>query len=361
MRFKTLKCLVAQRLKQLGIFRLMLPCNPGRGDPFNRLSWKLVKGELFVADTAEAKQEHRRGRVIGECPPVKLLAYRGTVKPDAVVSRTPASVRLDDVRYSYPEFLVDMSLFSRLTLREKRSLVVQLGMAYGVVKDYFTPECFAVSCADSGVKEFLNLYFSPSPPFRCLAGPPEGKVVVLDPSGEEEFSHEEVDENTTIVVGGVVDTGGRLKGVTAELFPDAVHRRISFHGEVDIVPDRINQIIRIVCEYLTSERSLNEVVAQFLTRDSKLRWLRGKLQKTMVRFLLDRTLIRGVPEDTVREWMETYQISDFLLRKASRHVGGFMVFRPSIFSRVKGETRRRGMRVLILSELGEEDVTAFYP
>ncbi len=362
MKFKTPKVLVSEKLAAEGIKRPKLLFNPGRGDFFNRLAYRLVKGECGVLRADEFEEPIRPGKVVAEWGEIELLAFRGEVEADAAVVRRPGSVDFSKLEFRYPDFAVDLSLFDRLLPSERKSLMVQLEIAYGTVKDFFTLENFFVFNSPLQGKEFMESFFSPEVPFPVreeVSG--YSQVIVLDPNGEEEFTHEEVDENTLIVVGGIVDSSQRLKGSTRELLPDFKHRKITYKGIVSVVPDRINEIIRIVADYLTSEGDLYTAVKRNFTRDSKLRFLREFLEDNLVRFLYRGELLRGLPEEKFKWLKKEFDLTDFFFRKAAKHVSGFFVFKESLFGKVNGETVKRKKRVFILEELSDEDVVTKYP
>jgi len=361
MKFKRPKELLAEKLLKEGIARPKLLFKPGRGDFFNRLAYGLVKGRFGVIPAGEFGEKILPGKAIDRVRGVALLAFRGGEEADAAVVKRRGAVDFSDLTFNYPDFAVELSLFSELRERERKSLAVQLEVTYGTVKDYFTPENFYLLSAGRDSLSFLKDIFKPFP-FKVLSSlEAYERVIVLDPNAEKEFTHEEVTPNTLIVVGGIVDSSERLKGSTAKILPHFLHRKITYKGAVSVVPDRINEIVKIVCDYLTSESSLYEAVRRNLTRDSKLRFLRELLQKESRRFLVGGELLRGIPEELFNYWRGELSLTDFFFKKASRHVSGFFVYRSSIFDRVVGETVKRGKRVLILKELRDEDVVAKYP
>lgn len=362
MKFKSPKCFVAEKLKCEGIERPKLLFNPGRGDFFNRISYKLVKGEYGVFPSSAFDEPIKPGKVLTECCGVELLAFNGEVEADGAVVRRPGSVDFSGIELKYPDFAVDLSLFRELLPPERKSLMVQLEIAYGVVKDFFTPENFFVFSATSEAKKFIEDFFSPRVPFLVREDiSVYSQVIVLDPNGEEEFDHEEVDENTLIVVGGIVDSSQRLKGSTREILTEFKHRKITYRGIVSVVPDRINEIIKIVADYLTSSDDLYTAVKRNLTRDSKLRFLREFLEENIIRFLYRDEILRGLPERKYLWLKEEFGLTEFFFRKAAKHVSGFFVFKESLFGKVIGEAEKRKKRVLILKELSDEDVVAKYP
>ena len=362
MKFKSPKVFVSEKLLSEGIKTPKLLFNPGRGDSFNRLSYKLVKGKAGVIRADDFGEAIKPGRVVAECQGVKLLGFNGDVRPDAAIVRGIGKVDFSKIEFSYPDFGVDLSLFEELMPSERKSLMVQLEIAYGVVKDFFTPENFSVFNVHPEARRFLESFFSPNIPFNVEKDISRySQVIVLDPNGDREFTHEEIDENTLIVVGGIVDSSHRLKGSTRKLLPFFKHRKITYKGIVSVVPDRINEIIRIVADYLTSPNDLHSAVKRNLTRDSKLRFLREFLEENLVRFSVDGKVLRGISEDRFRWLIEEFNLTEFFFRKAARHVSGFIVFKESIFGKVIGETVRRKKRVFILKGLPDEDVVAKYP
>jgi len=361
MKFQKPKELLAKKLLRERIRRPKLLFKPGRGDFFNRLAYGLYRGKYGIIPAGEFDEEILPGKVIDRLGDVSLLAFRGEEEADAVVVKRKGTVDFSDLDFDYPDFAVDLSLFEKLREKERKSLAVQLEITYGTVKDYFTPENFYLLSAGEKSLTFLRNIFNPFP-FQLLSGV-EGyeRVIVLDPNAEREFTHEEVTPDTLIVVGGIVDSSERMRGSTAKILPHFLHRKITYRGVVSVVPDRINEIVKIVCDYLTSESSLYEAVRGSLTRDSKLRFLRELLQKESRRFLVGGELLRGIPQEVFDYWRRELSLTDFFFKKASKHISGFFVYRDSIFDRVVGERVKRGKRVFVLKELKDEDVVAKYP
>jgi len=360
-KFKRPRDIVCEELHKKGIEKPKFLFNPGRGDFINRASYKLVRGEFGILRSSDI-EELKPGRFLEKCGEVSFLAYNGKELPDSAVVRRRGTVDLSYIEFSYPDVGVDLSLFWELHPSERKSLALQLELSYGVVKDYFTPGNFFVFNATREVEEFLSRFFKPKVPFSVKDSLPEySNVIVLDPNAEKEIDHREVDENTLIVVCGIVDSSERLRGATAGILREFKHRKISYKGIVSVVPDRINEIVKIVLDYLTSPDDLSTVVRRNLTRDSKLRFLRKFLEKEIVRFYVNGRLLRGIPEEKFRWLVEEFGITDFLFRKASKHVGGFFVFRPSIFDKVMGETERRRKKVYLLEGISRDDVLKEYP
>jgi tRNA (adenine9-N1/guanine9-N1)-methyltransferase len=77
--------------------------------------------------------------------------------------------------------------------------------------------------------------------------------------------------------------------------------------------------------------------------------------------LVNGKIVRGIPEEKFKWLIEEFGFSDFIFKKASKHVSGFIVFKSSIFDKVLGETEVRGRKVFILKEISDEDVLKKYP
>ncbi len=353
MKFKPLKCIVADTLKKHGVYKPKLLRYPGRGDVFNRLSYHIVKGNYGIVREKTFGEELLPGKPVGGCEGVKLLALMGDEKPDSAVVKGRGEIDFSNIKPKYPTFAVDLSLFNILLPRERKSLLVQLEITYGIVKDFFTPENFQILNPTEEAKKALREFFSPVPPFEEIKSGKFEEVIILDPHGDKEFTHEEINSETLIVLGGIVDNSKRLEGATQKILKEAKHRKISYKGSVEIVPDRINEIVKIVLQYLTGNKSLEEVVKQNLTRDSKLRWLRKELEKGIKRISDGRVKIKAIPESQIIRWKEEIGLNEFLIRKAAKHVGGFVVVKDSLFDKVLGKTYNRGKEVLTVKELGD--------
>ncbi len=361
MRFKKPKELVAERLKEAGFRKPKLLFHPKRGEVFNRIAYGLVKGNFGIFTEKEIGEEILPGRKLDECCGVELLAFMGKEKPDsAIVRGRKGVVDFSDIGFEYPTFAVDLSLYDKLLPRERKSLLNQIEITYGVVKDFFTPENFVVTSVGEDARKELERFFTPYVPFPFFERVEGENVIVLDPDGDREFTHEEVTPNTLIVVGGIVDSSERMAGATGEIFPNAKHRRISYRGSTELVPDRINDIVKIICQYLTEDISLSEVVRRNLTRTAKLKWLRKALEESVVRFVVDGKTLRGIPEKLYNQWREEFDLTDFHFKKGAKHIGGFLVFRDSTFDRIAGKEKKRGKELLLLRELRDEDIVKNY-
>jgi tRNA (adenine9-N1/guanine9-N1)-methyltransferase len=360
-KFKRPKEIFCKELYRLGVKRPKFLFNPGRGDFLNRTAYRVVKGKYGIL-RKEDIPEIKPGKLIEKCKDVEFLGFKGNEIPDSALVRRRGTVDLSYIEFKYPDVGIDLSFFRELLLSEKKSLAVQLELSYGIVKDYLTPENFFVFNVTPEARKFLEKFFKPKVPFKLRESIEDySNVIVLDPNAENEFNHEEVDEETLIVVGGIVDSSERLKGSTKRILRGFKHRKITYKGIVSIVPDRINEIVKIVLDYLTSPDELCEVVRRNLTRDSKLRFLRQFLEREIVRFLVNGKIVRGIPEEKFKWLIEEFGFSDFIFKKASKHVSGFIVFKSSIFDKVLGETEVRGRKVFMLKEISDEDVLKKYP
>nr|WP_163328532.1 tRNA (guanine-N1)-methyltransferase [Desulfurobacterium thermolithotrophum] len=361
MRFKTPKELVATRLKEAGFRRPKLLFHPKRGDIFNRIAYGLVKGKFGIFTEKEIGEELLPGCKVDECYEIKLLAFMGDEKPDsAIVRGRKGIVNFSDIDFEYPLIAVDLSFYNKLLPREKKSLLNQIEITYGVVKDFFTPENFVLTSVSNEARKELEKFFTPYIPFSILDKPEQKEIIVLDPYGDKDFTHEEITPQTLIIVGGIVDSGERMIGSTKEIFPNVKHRKISYKGSIELVPDRINDIVKIVCQYLTEDISLSEAVRQNITRTAKLKWLRKALEKNLVRFSLKGKILRGIPEKLYKQWKEEFELTDFHFKKGAKHIGGFFVFKSTLFEKVEGKILKRKKEIFLLKELKNEDVVKVY-
>jgi len=361
MKFKKPKVLVAERIKEEGFEKPKILFRPTRGDTFNRVAYKLVKGELSFITPSSFGETIKPGTVLDEQCGVSLLGLLGEEIPDSGIIRKGKSVvDFSNINFRYPTIAVDFSLYEKLSEKEKKSLFNQIEISFGIVKDYFTPENFVLSSCKERAKEDVGKFFHPFVPFQILEDIESDNVIVLDSYGDKEFTHEEVDADTVIVVGGIVDSGERMDGWTKRVLENAKHRRITYKGSIKLVPDRINDIIKIVCEYLTEEISLEKAVRRNFTRTSKLKWLRKALESSVYRFVINGEVVRGIPESLYDKWKEEFLLTDFHFRKGAKHIGGFVVFKDTLLSRVKGKIKRRGKEILILGEIKDGDIIKIY-
>ena len=351
MKFTRPRKILAEKLLELGIEKPRLAFNPPSGDILNRIAYGISKKLLCV----EKGEDFKSGKVVDTEGSLRLLAFTGNEKPDALISRRGKPLNLELPKY--PKIAVDFTLSGLLENHELKSLFVQTSMAFSVVRNFFTPENFVLIGNNQVSNEFLKKY---SIKTAILENVEPDSVIVLDPQGEKEFSHEEVSHDTVIVIGGIVDKSQRLEGITAKIFPDSRHRKITLNGETEIVPDRINEIAKIVCEYLTSESTLEEVVVKNLTRDSKLRWLRSALQRNLIRIICGNRKLRVIPLSLWNEWKEKYGLNEFLLKKSSGHVGGICVVKDSLLEKVKGKVKKGKREFLLVENIREEEIVVCY-
>jgi len=358
MKFKKAKELLAEELKRRSIERPKLFIKSSKGDFLNRLAYKIAKGELTVLKEEELGERIEPGAPIETINGITFLAFRGREKADSAIVKWREGKPKIELPFNYPDFAVDLSLLKRLTEKEIKSLTLQVELAFSHVRDYFTPENFFL-ISSSGKERLKTRANIKSYSYKKLEN--YASIVVLDPNAEEELKEEEIDEKTLIVVGGIVDSSERLRGATRELLTSAKHRKITYKGDVSIVPDRVNEIVKITLDYLTSELSLSEAVRKNLTRDSKLRFLRNFLQRRVKRFQIGGELFRLITEEEYEELIRDYEIGEFIFKKAARHVSGFGVCTEKIFGKVEGETTVRGKRVFLAKESARDEIVKLYP
>lgn len=362
--FKRAKEIFAERLKQAGIENIKYLRKPGRGDLFNRLAYLIATGRFKVVRTEEFG-EILPGRIFDNVDGVSLLLSSGNLEADAVIVKSTSDFEgihiIDEDDFYYPDIAVDMRFFPSLIDKEKRSLLNQLEIMFGVVKDYFTPENFYLIDREGYCIPSLKEFFTPDVPFKICSKPLKKRIIVLDPNADEILTRDDVDENTVLVFGGIVDHGERLKGATAEIYPGAVHRKIAYRGLILPVSDRINELTKLLCDFLTCEDSLEEVIRRNLTRQAKLRIAREYIATNLKRVKDVNGVHKCLLLSFYNQLAEEFFLKDFHFRKASKHVNGFTVVKDEILDKIVKEETVKNRKILEIEGLINEYVVKKYP
>ncbi len=362
--FKRAKEIFAERLKRAGIKNVKYLRKPGRGDLFNRLAYLVATGRFKVVGKEEFG-EILPGRVFDSVDGVNLLFSSGNLEADAAVVKSTfdfEGIRLiDKDDFRYPDIAVDMRFFPSLIDKEKKSLINQLEITFGIVKDYFTPENFYVIDEKGFSVSSLKSFFTPAVPFKICSEPLKKKIIVLDPNADETLTRDDVDENTVLVFGGIVDHGERLKGATAEIYRGAVHRKIAYKGSILPVSDRINELTKLLCDFLTCEDSLEEVVRRNLTRQAKLRIARELVAERLIRIKDINGVHKCLLLSFYSQLAEEFSLKDFHFRKASKHVNGFTVVKDEILDKIIKEETVKNRKIFQIEGLIDEYVVKKYP
>ncbi|WP_456484717.1 tRNA (guanine-N1)-methyltransferase [Desulfurobacterium sp.] len=362
--FKRAKEIFAERLKRAGIENVKYLRKPGRGDLFNRLAYLVATGRFKVVGKEEFG-EILPGRILDSVGGVNLLFSTGSAIADAVILKSSGSFKgvsiISREDFSYPDIAVDMRFFPSLIDKEKRSLFNQLEIMFGVVKDYFTPENFYLIDSEGYCVPYLKEFFTPDVPFEICSKPLKKRIVVLDPNADETLTRDDVDEDTVLVFGGIVDHGERLKGATAEIYRGAVHRKIAYRGSVLPVSDRINELTKLLCDFLTCTDSLEEVIRRNLTRQAKLRIARESVAANLKRIKDVNGVHKCLPLSFYNQLAEEFSLKDFHFRKASKHVNGFTVVKDEILDKIIKEEAVKGRKILQIEGLIDGYIVKKYP
>ena len=169
------------------------------------------------------KEEPRRGFLKEVEYGIRVISLRGPEE---------ASVRLrgEDIsgeeimRYARdaPGIIIDTGFSHLLTEKERRKLGLQINLVKGLMRRLRWEHKFIVT-----------------------EEPIEGKVIYLDPSADEELKEP---ERGWYVIGGIVDKGNRLSGITSKLAErrEAKRVKITLFGNVIGVTNTIVGIARIL-------------------------------------------------------------------------------------------------------------------
>ncbi|SNR59587.1 hypothetical protein [Desulfurobacterium atlanticum] len=339
MQFKKAKEILSEKLKEQNIKNIKCLRKPGRGDFINRLAYQIATGRLKVV-RKEYFGEIIPGKIIEKVNCVNFLIGKGDTKADAVIVKGnedfPEEKILTLKNLQFPSIAIDMSFFYILKDREKKGLLNQIELTYGIVKDYFTPDNFFILDENLESISVLKNFFHPHIPFKIRNKIPKNrKIIVLDPNGEKTLEKDEIDTDTVLIFGGIVDHGERLTGATREIFKNAPHRKITYKGSTTPVPDRINELTKIVCDFLTLPITLDEAVIRNLTRQGKLRIIREKLQEKILKIKTEKGRERILPLSDYLSLKKEFNLTEFHFRKGGKHVHGFKVVKDDLIDKIK--------------------------
>ncbi|WP_456397043.1 tRNA (guanine-N1)-methyltransferase [Desulfurobacterium sp.] len=362
--FKRAKEIFAERLKRSGIRNVKYLRKPGRGDLFNRLAY-LVATQRFKVVKKEEFGKILPGRTFDSVGGVSLLFSAGNIEADAVIVRSTSDFKgislIDKDDFHYPDIAVDMRFFLSLIDKEKKSLLNQIEITFGIVKDYFTPENFYIIDEKGFSVPFVRGFFTPDIPFKIYPKPIKKRIIVLDPDADKTLTRDDVDENTVLIFGGIVDHGERLKGATAEIYRGAVHRRIAYRGSILPVSDRINELTKLLCDFLTCGDSLEEVIKRNLTRQAKLKIVRESVTANLSRIKDINGIHKCLLLSFYNRLAEEFSLKDFHFRKASKHVNGFTVVKDEILDKIIKEEAVKGRKILRIEGLIDGYIVKKYP
>ncbi|MBR9681745.1 MAG: hypothetical protein GOV00_03015 [Candidatus Altiarchaeota archaeon] len=141
-----------------------------------------------------------------------------------------------------PHFVIDFGLWSYHTAREKKLLLKQVRLSISEIRKTCSDEQLTLSSVPEELYgDFSEMNFTGKIMRTKFQGP---TAVLLDPHATEVL--EKVDPTVTYILGGIVDKSRQIK--TKSLWYDVPRKKIEFAKSTVGVPDRINLLIKILCE-----------------------------------------------------------------------------------------------------------------
>ncbi len=167
--------------------------------------------------------ESRRGFEIESSYGLKLVALRGNIEADARLRGDDIDVRpLEEFSRDAPGVIIDLSKENELVAKERRKLSLQIDLVRGLMRRLRRENKLLI------VRE-----------------PVEARSIYLDPSAEEDL--EEIG-SYYYILGGIVDKGNRLSGITSKLAVrwNVERRRIALQGSIIGVPNTLVSLTKIL-------------------------------------------------------------------------------------------------------------------
>ncbi len=141
-----------------------------------------------------------------------------------------------------PHFVIDMGLWPYHSPQEKKLLMRQIKLSIFEVRAFGSDKNLSlVSVPEDLAKKVSKWGFSGGISSEKAEGV---NLVLLDPHADDVLKN--VDLNKRYIIGGIVDKSRRIK--TRSLWYDVPRKKLEFCGSTVGVPDRINLLIRILCE-----------------------------------------------------------------------------------------------------------------
>lgn len=161
-----------------------------------------------------------------------------------------------------PHFVIDFGLFPYHSFREKKLLLKQIQLSIAEIRKFYSDEHLTLA---SFPEEFLPEVVK----MKFKGGILSGKfisreLIVMDPHSKTSMSS--FDAEKIYLIGGIVDKSRSIK--TQNLWYDAPSQKIEFENSKVGVPDRINLIIRILCE-TSKGKSLDSAILENMPRREK--------------------------------------------------------------------------------------------
>jgi len=286
---KTPRDYLVKFVKELGIQSIF-----SHEKNLNRVAIWAERGKIGIVD------EKGFGSVVERYRGVKLVRGKGEEKADVKFVRGGSRVDLK-IDLEMPKIVIDFGLWKYHSDLEKQLLLKQVEQTIGVIRDYLWDRNLVfvrVPVEIQTLTEKTNFFGD------VLRGKWEGKAVLLDPNAEEEIKR--FKENEIYIIGGIVERDRRMR--TAELGYDLPRKRIALDENVIGVPDRINLLVKIICENLVG-KSLREAVIDNMPRRERKMRLQMEMRKASRwkdAICIGRSFGVGV-KDAIREWKKSFK------------------------------------------------------
>lgn len=269
MRIKELLC---ERLKELGIDRLYV-------DSLKRKYAKSYMQTLAVKMLIEnltVKAERIMGNKIGEECGIELYGRGEETEVNYKIDKGEPLIYPPQT----PFFLIDFNLWDMMTDEERKSTTLQFILTLNVIRNYLWDGNLGVLNAPT---EFFRLFekFQKGLKHSFLALSKMeirgDNPIVLNPYGNIIADEEILRNSDTIILGGIVDKGRRIREATTELsrisgYYDLPQVKITLRGSIVGVPDRLNSIVEIVLK-VKEGYTLEDAIISSQSKADKLRRL----------------------------------------------------------------------------------------
>ncbi len=227
-----------------------------------------------------------------------------------------------DLRNALPDspyFIIDLMHWEKHSQKEKIKVALQSAQSYGVIRDYLWGDRLALTWVNEEFKALANFPLDKITAYEgstaeFLKEESIGEVVLLDPRAEKELGPDDLNAGA-FVIGGIIDTSGKKRGITARI-GDALEdagikvrrRKITLRGDIIGVPDRINMILDIMLRILVEEKPAEKAILE-VQAPLQARWrLRKELPKRAIRYKVNGKTYRVIEKELFDEYSRWLKI-----------------------------------------------------
>ncbi len=227
-----------------------------------------------------------------------------------------------DLRNALPDspyFIIDLMHWEKHSQKEKIKVALQSAQSYGVICDYLWGDRLALTWVNEEFKALANFPLDKITAYEgstaeFLKEESIGEVVLLDPRAEKELGPDDLNAGA-FVIGGIIDTSGKKRGITARI-GDALEdagikvrrRKITLRGDIIGVPDRINMILDIMLRILVEEKPAEKAILE-VQAPLQARWrLRKELPKRAIRYKVNGKTYRVIEKELFDEYSRWLKI-----------------------------------------------------